>query len=159
MTNPHFMVQLTRAGSAPRKPGRAALVQLFQTAWNLVPPTRRPDLNGVLRVSVDVHLIYDDAMAALNERFMCQRGPTDVLSFAMGEFDPECKACNLGEVVVSFQTAEREARARGIPIEEELARYCVHGFLHLLGYEDDTPARRRAMFKVQEKAVKAVSGF
>jgi probable rRNA maturation factor len=71
----------------------------------------------------------------------------------MSEFDPERRAFNLGEIVVSFQTARREAAARGLPVTEELGRYCVHGFLHLLGYEDDKKSAREALFRIQEGAI------
>ncbi|MGD0094401.1 MAG: rRNA maturation RNase YbeY, partial [Planctomycetota bacterium] len=78
------------------------------------------------------------------------RGATDVLAFAMGEPDPERRAFNLGEIVVSYETAQREATARGLAVEEELGRYCLHGLLHLLGYEDQDRAARKAMLRVQE---------
>lgn len=59
----------------------------------------------------------------------------------------------LGEVYVSVTTARREAKARGIPFEEELLRYAVHGMLHLFGYDDGTPARRKRMWARQEGLV------
>jgi probable rRNA maturation factor len=83
-----------------------------------------------------------------------KREPTDVLAFPMEEIDPEREAFHLGEIVVSFTTAQREAAARGISAEEELSRYCVHGFLHLLGYRDGKAAERKKLFAVQEKALK-----
>ena len=130
------------------------LSKLFQRAWLLVPAGRRPDLQAQRRVAVDVHAINDAEITELNERHMRIAEPTDVLSFTMAEIDPERRAFNLGEIMVSYDTARREAAARKLPPEEELSRYCVHGFLHLLGYEDDTDARRRAMFKLQEAALK-----
>ena len=98
-------------------------------------------------------LVDDREIAAFNLSHLKHRGPTDVLSFPLGEFDPERRAYHLGEIVVSFETAHREAAARGLPYAEELSRYCVHGFLHLLGYTDDTEAQRREMFAIQEKIV------
>jgi len=73
----------------------------------------------------------------------------------MGEVDLERGAYHLGEIVVSFDTAVREAKTRGLTIENELSRYCVHGFLHLLGYDDQTPQQQKEMFQMQEKALSA----
>ena len=94
-------------------------------------------------------------MASLNAAHLKLRGPTDVLAFYMGEPDPERRAFNLGEIVVSYETAQREAAARCIPVEEELSRYCLHGFLHLLGYDDHSKRARAAMFRVQEQALRS----
>ncbi len=103
---------------------------------------------------MDIHLLDDAEIAKLNQTHMKHAGPTDVLSFPMGEPDPERGAFNLGEIVASFETAQREASARDISFEEELSRYCVHGFLHLLGYDDDTAAHQKEMFAVQEKSLR-----
>ncbi len=103
-------------------------------------------------------LVGDAEIAELNAQHMRHDGPTDVLTFPMGEPDFERKAYFLGEIVASHETAAREAAARGLDPREELARYCVHGFLHLLGYADGTPARRQAMEAVQERALCAWGG-
>src|SRR4051812_35561007 len=141
---------------APENPTRDELAALFERAWALVPATRRPKLRGAMKLAVDVHVIGDAEIAELNQSHMKHAGPTDVLSFPMGETDPERGAYNLGEIVVSFETAQREAAARKLPYAEELSRYCVHGFLHLLGYDDDTPPHRREMITLQEKALNVV---
>jgi probable rRNA maturation factor len=47
-------------------------------------------------------------------------------------------ADNLGDVVISLDTALRQANARGVSLDEEVRLLLVHGTLHLLGYEDDT---------------------
>lgn len=138
---------------APETPTREELAALFERAWALTPSTRRPKLRGSTKLAVDVHVIGDAEIAALNREHLKHAGPTDVLSFPMGEADPERGAFHLGEIVASYETAQREAAARKITFEEELGRYCVHGFLHLLGYDDDTAPRRREMLGVQEKAV------
>jgi probable rRNA maturation factor len=96
----------------------------------------------------------DRRMAGLNADHLGCTGPTDVLSFPMGELDPEREAFFLGEIVVGFEIAEREARERGLTVENELARYAVHGFLHLLGFEDGTPERAREMEALQEEILR-----
>lgn len=93
-----------------------------------------------------VALVDDRTIAELHERFLGEPGPTDVLSFPHGE------------IVVSGDTALREARARGIPPVHELALYVVHGALHLAGYDDRTP-RGRGRMRAAERRVLAALGL
>jgi rRNA maturation RNase YbeY len=62
------------------------------------------------------------------------------------------------EVVVSAERALAEARSRGLPPQGELLLYCIHGLLHLAGYEDATPAGRRRMWRRQLRHL-AGAGF
>ena len=66
--------------------------------------------------------------------------PTDVLSFPL-----EDAGESLGDVVISLDTAARQAQARDWSLADETALLLVHGVLHLLGYEDDTEAGAKAM--------------
>jgi probable rRNA maturation factor len=93
-------------------------------------------------------LIIDDArMRRLNARYRGIDRPTDVLAFAMREgpfadFHPQV----LGDVVLSAETALRQARARRHSLAEELTRLLIHGTLHLLGYDHEvSPANARLM--------------
>jgi probable rRNA maturation factor len=84
------------------------------------------------------------AMRRANRKFLRHDFETDVLAFRLD-------APLLGEIVVSTDYAMKEAAARGIPVQEEVARYVVHGILHLAGYDDHSPAKRRIMWKRQER--------
>lgn len=95
------------------------------------------------RARISLAVIDDRRIRALNRKFLRHDYATDVLAFKLDDGF-------FGEVVVSATTARREARSRGIGAQEELLRYVAHGVLHLLGYEDKTPAGRRAMWKKQE---------
>jgi len=150
---PRLLVTVSRAAKAPAAPTARTLTKLFMRALELAQQSRRLQRICAKRWVVDVHIVTDAHIASLNTRHLKVRGPTDVLAFTMGELDPERRALNLGEIVVSFETARREAGKRGIAIEEELGRYCLHGFLHLLGHEDNSRTARQAMFLVQEKAL------
>ncbi len=97
---------------------------------------------------VTLAILGPSEMARLNRRFLRHRGPTDVLAFPAGPGDPSKL---LGEVAVCPAVARREAKARGIDWREELARYVIHGCLHLLGYDDHAPAKRARMWKRQER--------
>lgn len=94
------------------------------------------------RPAIEVAVVDDAAIRRANCRFLGHDHATDVLAFPYGE------------VVVSAETARREARRRGIAAEEELLRYVAHGVLHLLGYRDKTAASRRRMWGRQEGYLK-----
>ncbi|MFA0738010.1 MAG: hypothetical protein LKKZDAJK_001110 [Candidatus Fervidibacter sp.] len=93
-----------------------------------------------------VSLVFcDDAtIHALNRQFLNHDYPTDVLSFPLNAMTPE-GARLLGEIIISVETAERNARRYRQPLERELLRLVIHGTLHLLGYDDTTPENRRRM--------------
>jgi probable rRNA maturation factor len=101
--------------------------------------------------TVSVAIVDDTTMAGLHARYMGIAGPTDVMSFDLGgqgaaEVD--------GEVVVSGDTARREAKRRRIPTEPELLRYVIHGTLHLLGYLDDRPERAKRMHRIEDEVLR-----
>jgi len=94
-----------------------------------------------------ISLVFGDDswIRAVNRTWLGHDRPTDVIAFPLaGPEDPI-----LGEVVVSAETAVREARARGIPAERELLLYVIHGVLHVLGYRDGD-LRSRARMRRRE---------
>lgn len=100
---------------------------------------------GVPEGEADVCLTDDATIQELNRTYRNEDKPTDVLSFAQeeGEDFPklptvEGKPRLLGDIVISVETAERQAKQHGFNLEQELALLTVHGLLHLLGYEDET---------------------
>jgi probable rRNA maturation factor len=97
-------------------------------------------LLGVGPADLSLTLTDDRGIAALNRRHRSIDGPTDVLSFPQSEVPGSRRT--LGDLVISVQTARREAAARRIPLREELRRYAAHGLLHLLG--EDHHERREA---------------
>jgi len=111
------------------------------------------------RAECSVILVDDDAIAALNRTYRGVRDPTDVLAFAMteGPFGASWPDL-LGDVVISVETARRQARERGGSLRSELALLLVHGILHLLGYDHDSARRRRAMWP-QQRAILETCGI
>ncbi len=103
------------------------------------------------RASLNLLLVTDRKMTALNRAHRGCRTTTDVLAFADGERDPESGLPHLGDIAVSVDLARREAGARGLRIRDELTLYALHGLLHLLGLRDDTAAGRRAMLRAQRE--------
>jgi len=117
---------------------------------------------------VQLLFVRDEAMRAVNKRFRGIDKTTDVLSF--GEAIPSKdrgtpalahiearRAYNggrfdLGEILISLEQASRQARRRKRPVREEVAFLAAHGVLHLLGYEDETPAGYREMLRLGQDA-------
>ncbi len=107
---------------------------------------------GLWPCGLSIAVVGGAEMRRLNRRWLRHDFDTDVLSFPMG--GPGL----VGELVVSADFAEREARERGLEAREELVRYVVHGVLHLAGMDDHRPAERRRMWAVQERLVAAITG-
>jgi probable rRNA maturation factor len=90
-----------------------------------------------LRVRGEVALLLggDARLRGLNRRYRGKDKPTDVLSFE-GHGGRE----GIGDIVISVETAERNARRLGRTLAEELDVLALHGFLHTLGYDHETDA-------------------
>jgi probable rRNA maturation factor len=82
---------------------------------------------------VSLVLTRDPALRALNARYRGKDAPTDVLSFPGPEREPD-----LGDIVVSIDSAERNARRLGRTLQKELDVLALHGFLHVLGFDHET---------------------
>lgn len=90
-------------------------------------------------VEVSIALVDDPAMHALNKQYRGKDKPTDVLSFAMSDGEPmPGMPALLGDVVISVDTALRQAETVGHSLADEVSQLAIHGVLHLLGYDDVT---------------------
>lgn len=105
-------------------------------------------------------LLCDDAsIRAINAEHREKDKPTDVLSFPQAEFArPEVPRKGhdlalLGDVVISLDTAERQAKGRRRPLEEEVRFLLAHGILHLYGYDHATPDEKKLMTKKTRQLV------
>ncbi len=98
-------------------------------------------------------VITDDAMVhGLNRAYRGIDTTTDVLSFALGEgldkfafVVPPGKPRPLGEVIISYPQAKRQAREQGYPVKREMALLVIHGVLHLLGYDHESDSDAEVM--------------
>ena len=98
-------------------------------------------------------LLTDDAQIhALNQTWRGVDKATDVLSWPQEEAPaPDGAEDLLGDVVISLDTAARQAEARQWTLDEELALLLIHGILHLLGHEDETEAGAAQMREVERR--------
>lgn len=105
-------------------------------------------------------LLCDDAtIHELNRDYREKDQPTDVLAFAMregegGPLHPEI----LGDVVISIDTARRQASERGVAIVAEATFLLAHGLLHLLGYDHQTDQELRVMMALTDGLCAAARG-
>jgi rRNA maturation RNase YbeY len=101
---------------------------------------------------LSVVLVDDREMQALNATYRKKNRPTDVLAFSMREGEPAPRTNLLGDVVISVDTAARQAAERGVSVAAEIRTLLAHGILHLLGYDHErSPAEARRMFALQRK--------
>jgi probable rRNA maturation factor len=110
---------------------------------------------GIDRAEVSVSLVDDAAIAPINRRYLDHEGPTDVITFPLSPPDSDELA---GEIVISAETAAREAAARRLDPVDELRLYLVHGLLHLCGRDDRDANDRRRMHARQEELLVSFAG-
>jgi probable rRNA maturation factor len=101
-----------------------------------------PSLGKPTSVECGLTLTSDEHVHRLNREYRRKNKPTDVLAFAMREGQGPHFSGLLGDVVISVETARRQAKAT---LEEEVAFLWAHGLCHLLGYDHQTDAQERAM--------------
>lgn len=110
---------------------------------------------------LSVLLTNDAQIHALNLQHREKDKPTDVLSFPLDEGGGADGAVSgtrvLGDVVISLDTAARQARGRKRELLPEVRFLLAHGLLHLLGYDHGDPAEKREMDAMTRRLVRAVS--
>jgi probable rRNA maturation factor len=101
---------------------------------------------------VSVLLVTNARIRELNLLYRGVDSPTDVLAFAMneGEF-PGLHPQLLGDIVISVEMAEKQARDAEHGLMREMSLLAIHGTLHLLGYEDETASGRARMRRCERK--------
>jgi probable rRNA maturation factor len=119
-----------------------------------------PNLPSADIYELTVRLTDDLEIKNLNNQFRFQDRPTDVLSFAALEvetpFPEKSVALYLGDVIISVETAKRQARQQKHSLAMELAWLLSHGFLHLLGWDHGDGESLTKMLTQQETLLKKV---
>lgn len=99
---------------------------------------------------LSLSLVRDPAIRKLKREYFGIDAATDVLSFPAGDF-PGGGLRPLGDIVISLDTAKRNAKEHGHALHRELALYLAHGLLHLLGHDHQTLRQARAMERLERK--------
>ena len=117
-------------------------------------------------VKSDVGLLItgDKKIQELNLKYLEEDRQTDVLSFPIMEQLENAPAFinvpdgkkHLGDIIISYPTAARQAEERGHSTEREIIILLIHGILHLLGYDHDIPEREQAMRSRESAILKIV---
>lgn len=109
--------------------------------------------------ALTVVITTDEAVQALNKHHRQIDAPTDVLSFPSDPLPPELadeEEAYLGDVVIAYPYTKAQAEREGHDVGDSLALMVIHGTLHLLGYDHDTPENRAEMWAEQAAALKAL---
>jgi probable rRNA maturation factor len=103
-------------------------------------------------------LIVDDRqIAGLNVTYLNHEGPTNVISFPMQEGPfTDITPHLLGDVVISADTAHREAEDAGMSLTERFDQLLIHGILHLIGYDHIHSAEEAALMENKSEALMAM---
>ena len=111
--------------------------------------------------SLGLQLCDDASIAALNEAWRRQAGPTDVLAFAAQEEAVPLPGgpLELGDILISLETAARQAREHAHPLERELRFLASHGLLHLLGWDHPDEESLAVMLELQDRLLGHAGGW
>jgi probable rRNA maturation factor len=163
--------ELLRAGGAWLDPleGADPWHQLLEGWLGRLAAELPPELQAP-GYSLGLSLVGDAEIAALNSDWRQKQGPTDVLAFAAQDNDlvgsspmpmppglagddaaSEVDPLELGDIVISVETAARQATDHGHDLEQELLFLASHGLLHLLGWDHPDDASLAAMLTQQEQ--------
>ncbi len=102
------------------------------------------------KIEVSVYITDDEEIRKLNKNYRGKDKPTDVLSFPLNETFNGYTL--LGDIVISQDTAERQAKELGHTLNYEIKRLLIHGLVHLLGYDHEKGGEEEKKFKeIEEK--------
>jgi len=118
---------------------RGRLQRFANAACALAWEHKRPRAGIASVPEITVLIVSDRRMAALHQEFCGLAGPTDVITFRHGE------------IVISAETAARQAKVFRSSLAGEIRLYLLHGLLHLAGFNDVAPRQRKQMLQLQRK--------
>jgi probable rRNA maturation factor len=101
---------------------------------------------------VSILFVDDEGIRKINRDYLGRDKPTNVISFSMseGEFG-DVNPSILGDIIISTETAKRDAESHNIPFDDEIDFLLIHGLLHLLGYDHETTDSDAELMKEKEK--------
>ena len=109
-------------------------------------------LTGNADAELSILLVDDNQIGELNRSWRRKNGPTNVLAFALTEGDDSAMAMNLlGDIVISVETAAREAEKEKVSVHSRMQVLLVHGFLHLIGYDHEKSGSEATRMFSKEK--------
>jgi probable rRNA maturation factor len=109
-------------------------------------------------LSGDLALVFvdDKEIQTLNKQYRQKDTPTDVLSFSYLE---DKEDATIGELIISFETAQRQAEEHSHDLQQEVEVLFVHGLLHILGYDHEAKNDLQEMLQLERKVLGDKSGL
>ena len=107
-------------------------------------------------IEINILITSDDALQKINKEYRGIDEPTDVLSFESGIVNPETEISILGDILISFSRANKQAIDQKHDLIEELQLLTVHGCLHLFGFDHQDKAEKDKMWNAQEEILLAI---
>ncbi len=104
------------------------------------------------RVELSLVLVGNQKIQEFNARYRNKNEPTDVLSFPSGERLPTGVRL-LGDVLISVEQAEVQAKRRRKSLDEEMESLLIHGILHLLGYDHERSKKEATIMRRMERKI------
>lgn len=111
------------------------------------------DQYDLKQAELSILLVNDQRMAEWNQFYRQKAGPTNVLSFSMPNSETQAGGTMLGDIVISVDTAKREAEQRNISTHRRIERLMVHGFVHLLGYDHERSPQDAEIMLAEENKI------
>ncbi|MGK9475905.1 rRNA maturation RNase YbeY [Melioribacter sp. OK-6-Me] len=99
------------------------------------------DDNGLKIINLEISIVDISSIVELNKKYLNHNYATDVISLNYSESSSIID----GEIFISYNVAEENAKKYRVSFDDELKRLLIHGILHLIGYDDGTPALRKKM--------------
>ncbi len=112
---------------------------------------------GKENAALSLLFVNDRAIQKFNQKFRKINKPTDVLSFPMGVSRVHPGVNILGDIVISLETAQKQAESLGHSLKREVGFLLVHGILHLLGWDHErSPQEAKKMYKKQREILNGI---
>jgi|MesohylFT_1024984.scaffolds.fasta_scaffold65760_1 probable rRNA maturation factor len=108
-----------------------------------------PNASAIPAGELSVSFLTDSALAKLHAAYLDDPTTTDVITFEGDE-----ALGHAGDICVSVDTALAYSEKHQVPFAEEILRYVIHGWLHLAGYDDLHPKKKRRLRAAEDRALK-----
>ena len=120
-------------------------------------PVARKLIKDGVELEISIVLAHDELVQELNREYRDRDKPTNVLSFAQLDGDDGWEApkqpgpCTLGDLILAYETVEKESKEEQKPFDHHLTHLVIHGILHLLGYDhlNDSEAEEMESLEIQ----------
>ena len=137
------MINLLLRDSYQDQINQKLLIQAAETVMQHCKVVDSPDLT--------IRITDDSEMKDLNNRYRGINKTTDVLSFKADFTDPDLETRYLGDLVISYPQAKKQASMRGHHADQELQLLVIHGVLHLLDFVHQTKQEKKKMWSLQKQ--------